>query len=236
MAFDVARAKTVMFGGYHSPNMYAETWEYDGRTWLKRTPATSPPARYHASMVYDPVRHVTVLFGGTTNAAALGDMWTWSGTTWTAVLTTLPPPRSWAGLVWDEPREKIDLFRWPGRRDASERHLGMGRHQLDAHLRGDASCAAGLRPGLGRVARPRRLRGRLQRWRPDRHVGVRRRGLVAAERVADRATCPMGWQPGVRRGLSAGLVDRQHSRHVLTVDHLGVGHTQLVPGPCLAFS
>lgn len=110
MAFDVARAKTVMFGGYASPITFNETWEYNGVTWLKRSPPASPPARYHASMAYDVVRHVTVLLGGTTNSGALDDMWTWDGTTWTAVTTALPTPRSWAGLTWDAARSKLVLF------------------------------------------------------------------------------------------------------------------------------
>ncbi len=43
MAWDSARGKTVMFGGYGetNPNQYSDTWEYDGSKWMLRTPTVT---------------------------------------------------------------------------------------------------------------------------------------------------------------------------------------------------
>jgi hypothetical protein len=53
-------------------------------TWTQQHPATSPPARYGASMSYDQATGDAVLFGGVGSSGSyLGDTWTWNGTTWT---------------------------------------------------------------------------------------------------------------------------------------------------------
>ena len=61
MAYDSARSRVVMFGGYFA---LAETWEWDSVTWTLRSPATSPPGRHAAAFAYDARRGRTVLFGG----------------------------------------------------------------------------------------------------------------------------------------------------------------------------
>jgi hypothetical protein len=45
-------------------------------TWTEQSPATSPSARYAASMAYDPVTGNMVLFGGLGNSGLLNDTWT----------------------------------------------------------------------------------------------------------------------------------------------------------------
>src|SRR5487761_1483689 len=58
-------------------------------TWTQQAPATSPPARYGASMAYDAATSTVVLFGGSGSGTGgqgstiLGDTWTWDGSTWT---------------------------------------------------------------------------------------------------------------------------------------------------------
>lgn len=86
MAFDSARAVTVLFGGHNGPPMgprLADTWEWDGTTWTQRTSPTSPPARLGFAMAYDSARAVTVIFGGIGDAGPLGDTWEWDGSAWT---------------------------------------------------------------------------------------------------------------------------------------------------------
>lgn len=100
----------MLFGGYDG-SVLGETWEYDGSTWVKLTPTTSPPARYDASMVYDPVHGVTVLFGGY-SSAAFADTWTWNGTNWTDVTPSSgsPSARRGHGMTWDSARTRVVLF------------------------------------------------------------------------------------------------------------------------------
>jgi hypothetical protein len=82
MAYDVMRARTVLFGG--SGVGGADTWEYDGRSWTQVLPASSPAARSGHAMTYDLGRARTVLFGGIdfTNATR-SDTWEFDGANWT---------------------------------------------------------------------------------------------------------------------------------------------------------
>lgn len=72
MAYDEARARTVVFGGN---DHNAQTWLFDGTTWTLTSPATAPPGRYSSAMAYDAARGVVVLFGGN-ESPVLGDTWT----------------------------------------------------------------------------------------------------------------------------------------------------------------
>ncbi len=98
-AYDAARRRYVMFGGndgfYGEPagGYRHDTWEWDGSTWSRRYPATTPPGRYGSAMVYDSWRHRTLMFGGD-GGAYLNDLWSYDGVDWakltpaTAVGTT----------------------------------------------------------------------------------------------------------------------------------------------------
>ena len=50
--------------GRRRRRMHADTWTYNGVTWTKQSPSTSPPARSNAAMAYDPASGNVVLFGG----------------------------------------------------------------------------------------------------------------------------------------------------------------------------
>jgi hypothetical protein len=86
MAYDEHRKVTVLFGGGNpqctSPGaLNADTWEYDGRTWLEVTTVGAPKARFLAAMVYDRARRRMVLFGGsapTSDPITQGISWTYS--------------------------------------------------------------------------------------------------------------------------------------------------------------
>jgi hypothetical protein len=54
----------VLFGGSDGTMALNDTWEHDGSSWFRRTPAASPPASYEATMTYDPVRGVMWLATG----------------------------------------------------------------------------------------------------------------------------------------------------------------------------
>jgi cysteine-rich repeat protein len=94
MAYDAKRKRIVAFGGRVVPAMpadvRAETWELDGATWTKTTPASSPTPRYGAAMGFDPKRGRIVMYGGrSADATALNELWEYDGTTWTQPLPSL---------------------------------------------------------------------------------------------------------------------------------------------------
>jgi hypothetical protein len=99
MAFDPGRARCTLFGGVGS-GVTNDTWEWDGYSWLNRTPVHSPSMRSgHAMAMLG--GHGTVLFGGIGNGY-LYDTWSWDGADWhdiTPIAGPVPPPRTGHGLA-----------------------------------------------------------------------------------------------------------------------------------------
>ena len=81
-AYDDAREVSVWFGGSAFVAVTNTTFEWDGTTWLQRSPAQSPPARAFTAMAYDSARSRMVLFGGAQFGTTLGDTWEYDGVTW----------------------------------------------------------------------------------------------------------------------------------------------------------
>lgn len=109
MAFDTARAVTVLFGvaGNEPRN---RVWEWGGTTWAQRTPPIGPHERYGHKMAYDSARSVTVLFGGR-DINPLGDTWEWDGGTWTQRSpATSPSARNGHAMAYDSVRGVTMLF------------------------------------------------------------------------------------------------------------------------------
>lgn len=78
MAYDSIHRETILFGGLgvgSGASVLNDTWGWDGASWTKKTPATSPPARDGHSLAYDSARGQIVLAGG----GGLRDTWTWNG-------------------------------------------------------------------------------------------------------------------------------------------------------------
>ena len=106
MEYDVARGRTVLFGGYSGSN---ETWEWNGVNWTQRSPATSPGPRWAHGMTYDFVRAKIVLFGGIATAP-IDDTWTWDGTNWSQVQVTAPTSGTGIGFASNGTRDVVVLF------------------------------------------------------------------------------------------------------------------------------
>src|SRR5262245_45348724 len=54
IAYDLARGRTVLFGGLDvTLSPLGDTWEWDGAQWTALSPASSPSARYGHAMAYD---------------------------------------------------------------------------------------------------------------------------------------------------------------------------------------
>ena len=74
MAYDQARAVTVLFGG--------DTCLWDGNIWTRVATTNAPPARQVHAMAYDPVRARVVMHGGSMDQVNAADTWEWDGATW----------------------------------------------------------------------------------------------------------------------------------------------------------
>jgi hypothetical protein len=78
MAYEPATSQLVLFGGAQTTGIAGDTWTWDGATWTQQSPATSPPARYAASMAYDPDTSQLILFGGYRNDGWRADTWAYT--------------------------------------------------------------------------------------------------------------------------------------------------------------
>ena len=75
MAYDAALHALILFGGGNDENVdYADTWAWDGATWIELRPRGSPPSRSHHVMASAGGR--PVMFGGVRNLFEyLDDTW-----------------------------------------------------------------------------------------------------------------------------------------------------------------
>jgi hypothetical protein len=110
MAYDTARQRVVMFGGFAQGVALNDTWEWDGTDWNRVFPVFSPPARGEHAMAYDAARARLVLFGGRCREH-FGETWVWMGNTWIRKATRVsPPPRCGHAMAYDAERRRVVLF------------------------------------------------------------------------------------------------------------------------------
>lgn len=78
LVFDHVHRRLLAFGGRlvdREQQGFGGTWSWNGHTWARLNPRTSPPGRTQAAMTVDRQRNQVVLFGGLTNTAHLNDTW-----------------------------------------------------------------------------------------------------------------------------------------------------------------
>jgi hypothetical protein len=117
-AYDAARARVVLVGGGTAgvPFSPADTWEWDGKVWANRTPASGNiTTRLGAAAAYDVARSRVVLFGGFNGTTYRQDTWEWDGSTnpgtWTNRTQTAPPaPRIYHAMTWDSARSRVLVY------------------------------------------------------------------------------------------------------------------------------
>ncbi|MES2506995.1 MAG: kelch repeat-containing protein [Verrucomicrobiota bacterium] len=130
MVYDSRRGRTVMFGGevygvnprttFTTPVRYMsnDTWEWDGKVWVKRNPVNRPPAMGDFTLCYDSARGRTVLFGGYVYQAPTyhfgtqvlsNQVWEWDGVDWMEMpsATPSPTPRAQARMCYDSVRQEV---------------------------------------------------------------------------------------------------------------------------------
>ncbi|HEY1421371.1 MAG TPA: kelch repeat-containing protein [Candidatus Dormibacteraeota bacterium] len=157
MTFDSARNRTVLFGGGSSSfKNYSDTWEFDGVTWVQRTPANSPPALVAPAMAFDSRRSVAVEFGGQTSSAYSADTWEWDGNNWTLrTFAAAPAARLWSTMAYDSARGRIVLFGGSNGSDLGDtwEYDGTSWTRMTPATAPAARSQAAMAydPGLGRV-------------------------------------------------------------------------------------
>lgn len=131
LAYDVARARTVLFAGVGNCGINAYTnqvWDWTGNpaaapgTWTNRTGSSLsiPSGRKDHAMAYDPVRRRVVLYGGLTDGGVAGasptplsDTWEMDPDTgnWVQLLaTSAPGARYSTAMAFDATRKTVILF------------------------------------------------------------------------------------------------------------------------------
>jgi hypothetical protein len=93
MAYDSARGRTVLFGGYDGSQL-GDTWEWDGSSWTQVFTPSAPAARSSVAIAYDVASRRVVLFGGSYGwPNGLDDTWHYDGANWyiSAPSGTVPP-------------------------------------------------------------------------------------------------------------------------------------------------
>ncbi len=113
MDFDPVHGELLLHGGisdHFSGFLRDDTWTWDG-SWRQRQPATPPPWRLGADLVFDRGRGEAVLFGGQGMGGLLADTWIWNGLDWSPRQPAgAPPPRSHHRLAFDRLRQRVVLF------------------------------------------------------------------------------------------------------------------------------
>jgi hypothetical protein len=115
MAFDAGRGAAILFGGVGPQGYSAQTWAWNGETWIEAA-AAGPVARSGAAMAFDAANGRIVMVGGEGPAGPLADAWAWDGAAWSPVPTpsTLTPRRN-AAAAFDATRGRLVLFGGHGR-------------------------------------------------------------------------------------------------------------------------
>jgi hypothetical protein len=111
MAYHTPTLRTVLFGGRGlGPQLFGDTWTFDGIVWQQQQPAQSPSPRTWHAMATDAARASVVLFGGIGNGAQRNDTWKWDGVNWIqAAPPTSPPPRGQCAMAYDWQRQRVVL-------------------------------------------------------------------------------------------------------------------------------
>jgi hypothetical protein len=104
MAYDPKLKEVVLFGGNSLLDQnLGDTWAWTPvGGWNELSPATSPPARFGATLSYDRSLGKLVLFGGESSNGVQNDTWTFDGSTWQLLATsTSPAPRIYQAMTYD---------------------------------------------------------------------------------------------------------------------------------------
>ncbi len=112
MAFDSARAVSVLYGGTAGSPENVEVAEWDGNTWTKTIPTNGPASNYshvYGRSAYDSFRQ-QLLYGPAVDSVRF---WNWDGLKWIARDNGFPFPGGvtvYPGMAFDSYRRRIVYF------------------------------------------------------------------------------------------------------------------------------
>ena len=122
MAFDGARRRLVLYGGFDASDQWpTDTWEWDRARWTRIPTPNGPGDRAHHAMTFDEARGQVVLRGGTQrDRVSPTDTWLWDGRRWERAAVDGPGPGDGYRLAYDSARRVTVLFggetvTWDGR-------------------------------------------------------------------------------------------------------------------------
>lgn len=112
IAYDAARAATVLFGGTNlsGSTLFADTWIWDGAAWTLAMPALQPPGLAGHAMAYDALAAEVLVHGGRISSSQLSnETWGWDGLSWMLRASDGPAVMG-ARMVYDVDRSRMVLF------------------------------------------------------------------------------------------------------------------------------
>jgi hypothetical protein len=125
MAYDAGRKRVVVYGGLWIHGQYADTFEWDGRTWSAVTGPYENSSLDHHAMAHDTSSDRLVLFGGKDYRGELsGQTRALVGSQWSSVAKDGPSPRHSTTLACQRSRNAILLF--GGKEQRGEDQLPLG--------------------------------------------------------------------------------------------------------------
>ncbi len=140
LAYSPASRALLLFGGKTAAGDQSDTWLLDGATWKKQAPATTPSGQ---GVLASSVTSSVLVTSG---ADSVGT-WLWNGKDWLqAKGGAFKAYGFFCRLRTQEPRHHVV---WRQRRDASGRHLGTQRDQVNPYGK-----EAAFGPPLSISARP----------------------------------------------------------------------------------
>jgi hypothetical protein len=157
IAYDAARRRIVLFGGYSQTDQGRErlgdTWEWDGEQWSLASTA-GPAPRNGAAMVFDPSCRCVVLSGGPP-AFVDEKTWQWDGRSWQVSGSGHPPARFNPAMVYHGALNAIVRFGgWTGQARAGDtwmRSRGEWREAADRGPSGRNHAAMSYDSSRGRA-------------------------------------------------------------------------------------
>lgn len=177
MAYDAARARMVLFGGWTGGGYPNDTWEFDGIDWQQASPPVSPPGMSRHRMTYDVARGEILVYSQQ-NGLALRrrDL---------ACGAAGPPVHPTVAFVYDEARARTVLTSSSSSTVPAASDLGVGRQRVDEPAARRAEpLIHGERHGRQR-ARHRRSGRQPERRHHD--VGVGRRAMASRHAIRPSA-------------------------------------------------
>lgn len=100
----------MLFGGLGANGSLGDTWEYDGRHWVRSAVLSGPVVRSLHALAHDAERMRTVLFAGF-DGTMLDDTWEYDGTNWLRRQpASSPSARRDHAMAYDSLRSAVVLF------------------------------------------------------------------------------------------------------------------------------